>query len=66
MNKNAAPNEFLSLPNVKNQLQTFLTNKSKQNKNDLNKQHVTLIKSEGKEYDAVREKYRMAQMRLES
>ena len=40
--------------------------KAKQNKNDLNKQHVTLIKSEGKEYDAVREKYRMAQMTLES
>ena len=29
MNKNAAPTEFLSLPNVKNQLQTFLTSKSK-------------------------------------
>ena len=38
--------------------------KAKENKNDLNKQHVTLIKSEGKEYDAVREKYRLAQMRL--
>ena len=28
--------------------------KAKENKNDLNKQHVTLIKSEGKEYEVGR------------